>query len=65
VSDPPQPEDDPLRTALRVDKLFMIPFLLSWALALIGSNRDIEWLYYLGLGGVGVTTTGLMIWLIH
>jgi hypothetical protein len=59
-----QPAESPLRPALRAFKLFMVPFLLSWAFAYVGSARGIEWLYFAGLGGVSLSLIVLMIWLI-
>jgi len=61
----PEPEEDHVATLLQVGKRFMVPFLLSWAFALVGSKLDLEWLYYIGLAGVGLSTTGLLLWLIH
>ena len=62
---PGPPEPSPLAGLMRAFKIFLVPFLLSWALAYIGSNRDLEWLYFTGLGGVGVSMLGLMVWLIN
>jgi hypothetical protein len=71
ISPPPQsepptpPEPSPLEGLLRAFKIFMIPFLVSWVLAYIGSNRNLEWVYFTGLGGVGISMLGLMVWLIR
>jgi hypothetical protein len=61
----PPPEPSPLEGMLRAFKIFLVPFLFSWALAYIGSNRNLEWVYFTGLGGVGVSMLGLMVWLIR
>jgi hypothetical protein len=63
-SSPPPHEPSPLAGLLRAFKIFLVPFLLSWALAYIGANRELEWLYFAGLGGVGVALLGLLVWLI-
>jgi hypothetical protein len=60
---PPAPEPSPLEPALRAAKVFLWPFMLSMAMAFIGARRDIDWLYYAGLGGVGLSMIGLFIWL--
>jgi len=59
-----QPSESPLTPALRALKLFLLPFLFSWAFAYVGSARGVEWLYYAGLGGVTLSLIVLMIWLI-
>ncbi|HMI90631.1 MAG TPA: hypothetical protein VK509_04670 [Polyangiales bacterium] len=64
-SEPPPSEPSPLEGLLRAFKIFLIPFLFSWVLAYIGSNRELEWIYFTGLTGVGVSMLGLMVWLIH
>ena len=64
---PGQPDNSPeasLRGLARAFKLFLFPFLFSWALAYVGSARGLEWLYFAGLGGVTLSMLGLMIWLI-
>ena len=62
---PPPPEPSALAGLFRAFKIFLVPFLLSWVLAYAGANRNLEWMYFTGLGGVGVAMLGLMIWLIH
>jgi hypothetical protein len=62
--DVPAPEEAPFAGLLRAFKRFLIPFLLSWVLAYVGSNLQLEWLYFTGLTGVGVSMLGLMVWLI-
>jgi hypothetical protein len=66
---PKPPSDDSpdaiMRTLFRVTRTFMVPFLLSWAVAWIGGQRGLDWLYYAGLGGVGVSVIGLLLWLLH
>jgi hypothetical protein len=66
-SPPPRdPRDqDPIGSAARALRLFLPAFLLSFVIAYIGSVRAIDWLHFVGLGGVGVAMLGLMIWLIH
>jgi hypothetical protein len=64
----PKSDDSPdaiMRTLFRVTRTFMVPFLLSWAMAYVGGQRGVEWLYYVGLGGVGVSVIGLLLWLLH
>ena len=61
---PDQSAEASLRGLARAFKLFLYPFLGSWALAYIGSNRGLEWLYFTGLGGVTLSMLALMIWLI-
>ena len=58
-------EDSPLRGMFRVFRIFLVPFILSWALAWTGSESELEWMYYTGLGGVGVSMLYLMLWLIR
>ena len=53
-----------LRGLANAFKLFLFPFLFSWALAYVGSARGTEWLYFAGLGGVTLSLVVLMIWLI-
>ena len=53
-----------LRGAARAFRLFLFPFLFSWALAYVGSVSGLEWLYFTGLGGVTLSMLVLMIWLI-
>ncbi len=61
----PKPTDDsPLSGLFRVLGRFLVPFVFSWALAYVGSARNVEWLYYAGLGGVTLSLVVLMIWLI-
>jgi hypothetical protein len=57
-------EDAPLFTLFRAFRRFLVPFLLSWALAYVGSARGVEWLYYAGLGGVTLSLVVLLVWLI-
>jgi len=49
----------------RVARAFLVPFLLSWTVAYVAGEWRIEWLYYAGLGGVGISIIGLMVWLLH
>ena len=67
--EPQQPESPPpdqqVAALLRVFRRFMIPFLFSWAMAYVGSNRGLEWMYFAGLGGVGLSIIGLLLWLMH
>jgi hypothetical protein len=49
----------------RVARAFLVPFLLSWTVAYVAGEWEIEWLYYAGLGGVGLSIIGLMVWLLH
>jgi hypothetical protein len=60
---PPPPEPSPLEPALRAGKLFLWPFMFSMAMAFIGGRRDIDWLYYAGLAGVGLSMVSLFVWL--
>jgi hypothetical protein len=61
----PAPNDDALLHGLfRALRIFLVPFLLSWAFAYVGSARGAEWLYFAGLGGVTLSLVALMIWLI-
>jgi hypothetical protein len=62
--EPKPTEESPLIGLFRVLKRFLVPFVFSWALAYVGSAREIEWLYYAGLGGVTLSLVVLMIWLI-
>jgi hypothetical protein len=62
---PAPPEPPPLEGLLRAFKFFLFPFLFSWVLAYVGSNRNLEWVYFTGLAGVGVSMLGLMVWLIR
>jgi hypothetical protein len=57
-------EEHPLAGLLRAFKRFLIPFLLSWVLAYVGSNLQLDWLYFAGLGGVGVSMLVFLVWLI-
>ena len=57
--------DITVETLFRVTRAFLVPFLFSWMLAYVGGERGIEWIYYLGLGGVGVSVVGLLLWLLH
>jgi hypothetical protein len=54
-----------LEPALRAGKAFLLPFLFSWAVAYVGSARDLDWLHFTGLGGVGLTMLILLVWLIR
>jgi len=58
-------DEDPFGSAARAARAFLFPFLFSFALAYIGSVRAIDWMHFVGLGGVGLSMIGLMIWLIH
>jgi hypothetical protein len=61
----PAPSDEaPLHGLFRALRIFLVPFLLSWAFAYVGSARGAEWLYFAGLGGVTLSLVVLMIWLI-
>jgi hypothetical protein len=55
------PEFQRLGRAIRV---FLYPFLISWIVAYVGSARGMDWLHFVGLGGVGLTMLGLLVWLI-
>lgn len=57
--------DATIQMLFRVTRIFLVPFLLSWMLAYVGGEREIDWLYYTGLCGVGVSVTGLLLWLLH
>lgn len=64
--DPPRaPEPSPLEPALRAAKAFLWPFMISMAMAFIGGRRELDWLYYLGLGGVALSMIGLFLWLVR
>jgi hypothetical protein len=54
-----------MQSLFRVTRAFLVPFLLSWFLSYVGGEREIEWLYYAGLGGVGLSVIGLLLWLLH
>jgi hypothetical protein len=63
-----KPEETPadiVNTLFRVARTFMVPFIGSWMIAYIGGQFEMEWLYYAGLGGVGVSIIGLLLWLLH
>lgn len=60
---PPQPEPSPLAPAMRAGKAFLGPFMFSMAMALIGGRRDLDWMYYAGLAGVGISMVALFVWL--
>ena len=62
---PPPPQPSPHPGPGRAVKIILVPFLLSWVLAYAGANRNLEWLYFTGLGGVGVSMLYLMVWLIR
>lgn len=62
---PVRPEASPFAGLFRAFKMFLVPFLFSWALAYVGSARDVEWIYFAGLGGVTVSMLALLVWLIH
>jgi hypothetical protein len=57
--------DSPLHGMIRAFKIFLVPFIISWALAWIGSESQLDWMYYTGLGGVGASMLFLMVWLIR
>jgi hypothetical protein len=38
-------------------------FLFGWGAAFVGSRQDVDWLYWMGLGLVGLPLVLLMIWL--
>jgi hypothetical protein len=72
--EPPPPESErptastdkeSLEPALRAGKAFIFPFLFSWAVAYLGSARDLDWLHFTGLGGVGLTMLVLFVWLLR
>ncbi|MGD8859076.1 MAG: hypothetical protein PVI30_03635 [Myxococcales bacterium] len=48
----------------RALKVFLWPFLFSWIVAYAGSARGMDWLHFVGLGGVGLCMLGLLVWLI-
>lgn len=58
------PDDSSLPGMFRALKVFLVPFMLSWAFAYVGSAQGTEWLYYAGLGGVTLSLVVLMIWLV-
>ena len=60
----PPKKDDTVAMLLRVAQRFMVPFVLSFLLAFIGSQLNLMWLYFGGLIGVGVSMLGLLVWLI-
>lgn len=57
--------DELVRRLGGVARTFLIPFLGSWMLAYAGGNLGMEWLYYGGLVGVGVSIIGLLVWLLN
>jgi len=59
------PEEDVMATLFGVVRRFLPPFLLSWALAYAGSRGAGDAVFYVGLGGVGVSILGLLLWLLH
>jgi hypothetical protein len=62
---PPLPaEEHPLQGLARAFKRFLIPFLASWVLAYVGSNLQLPWVYFAGLGGVTVSMLVFLVWLI-
>lgn len=63
VGKPPK-KDDTVAMLLRVAQRFMVPFVLSFVLAFIGSQLNLMWLYFAGLIGVGLAMLGLLVWLI-
>ncbi|MDH5671251.1 MAG: hypothetical protein OEZ06_03825 [Myxococcales bacterium] len=50
---------------LRVARIFLLPFMFSWALAYVGSARGSDLVHFIGLGGVGLSMLALLLWLIH
>lgn len=64
AASPPSTEEHPLASLGRAFKRFLIPFLLSWVLAYVGANLQLDWLYFAGLVGVGVSMLVLLVWLI-
>ncbi len=62
--EPDSSPEEALRKLARAFKLFLFPFLFSWALAYVGSARGLEWLYFTGLGGVTLSMVVLLVWLI-
>jgi hypothetical protein len=60
----PAAEEHPLAGLARAFKRFLIPFLASWVLAYVGSNLQLEWVYFTGLGGVTVSMLVFLVWLI-
>lgn len=65
--EPPQspPPDQQVAALLKVFRRFMFPFLFSWAVAYVGSSRGSDWMHFAGLGGVGLSIIGLLLWLLH
>ena len=64
-SPPDEPQSFTVEGLFRVARAFLVPFLLSWTVAYVGGEWGVEWLYYAGLGGVGISIIGLMVWLLH
>jgi fatty acid desaturase len=65
-SQPPEETPEALVRRLGgVARTFLIPFLGSWMLAYAGGQVGIEWLYYTGLCGVGVSILCLLVWLLN
>ena len=63
-SAPPTPEEHPLAGMARAFKRFLVPFLLSFVLAYVGGNLQLEWMYFAGLTGVGLSMIVFLVWLI-
>ncbi|MFI5306095.1 MAG: hypothetical protein ACHQ53_02005 [Polyangiales bacterium] len=64
-SEAPEPEEDVMATLFRVVRRFLPPFLFSWLLAYAGSQGAGDVVFYAGLGGVGLSILGLLLWLLH
>lgn len=64
---PPPENENPftVERMFRVTRTFLVPFLLSWALCYVGGEWENDIMYYSGLVGVGLSVTGLMLWLLH
>ncbi len=62
--DEPVP-DGPIEGLFRAVRIFMVPFLLSWAVAYIASQLSMDWLVYVGMAGVGASVIGLWVWLLN
>ena len=58
------PEEHPLAGMARAFKRFLFPFLASWMIAYVGGNLQLEWMYFAGLTGVGLSMIVFLVWLI-
>ena len=63
-STPAPTDSSALSGMFRALRIFLVPFLFSWALAYVGSARGAEWLYFAGRGGVLISMLALMVWII-